>query len=305
MFNRTRNPREAAATIDDILADLQSPPTPPAPTAAPGTTPGTAPAAGSAPQAPAPFQPTDHAATLRATRDAQQQAQEMLAMASHTRTAASEQAEQIVVEAHTAAERMRADAARDAERTRREAADWVATQRTRVDALITEATEAVDAEVEDIRAEALRSAMAEAEQTARLYVGEAASRGARDAEAIRANAREVLDQARVLASDLQGVVRELAEALTRTSAVAEQKVVAIDELLAQVQLSESAYATPATPASPPVAAVPDLGTGDPLDPSVGWEDTGAAGPAGAAPAAAERSAGRELGAMFRGNATGA
>lgn len=290
MFNRTRNPRDAAATIDDILADLQSAPRPPAPTAAPATPPGTGPA----PQAPAPLQPTDHAATLRATRDAQQQAQEMLAMASHTRTAASEQAEQIVVEAHAAAERMRSDAARDAERTRREAAEWVATQRTRVDALITEATEAVDAEVEDIRADALRSAMAEAEQTARLYVGEAASRGARDAEAIRANAREVLDRARVLATDLQGAVRELAEALTRTTGAAEQKLAAIDELLAQVQLSESAP----VPTTVPAAVVAETRTGDPLDPAVGWEDEAAlAGP--------ERPAGRELGAMFRGNATGA
>lgn len=299
MFNRTRNPRDAAATIDDILADLQAPAHPPVPTTPSGPTaaPATPPGTGPVPQAPAPLQPVDHAATLRATRDAQQQAQEMLAMASHTRTAASEQAEQIVVEAHTAAERMRADAARDAERTRREAADWVSTQRTRVDALIAEATEAVDAEVEDIRAEALRSAMAEAEQTARLYVGEAASRGARDAEAIRGNAREVLDRARVLATDLQGAVRELAEALARTTGAAEQKLAAIDELLAQVQLSESAHA----PTPLPAVVVPETRTDDPLDPAVGWEDDAAP----TAPSGTERPAGRELGAMFRGNATGA
>lgn len=294
MFNRTRNPRDAAARIDDILADLQSPPIPGAPPG-PTPTPASAPGAGPAPQALAPLQPIEHAATLRATRDAQQQAHEMLAMVSHTRTAASEQAEQIVVEAHDAAERMRADAARDAERTRREAADWVTTQRTRVDALITEATEAVGAEIEDIRAEALRSAMAEAEQTARLYVGEAASRGARDADAIRANAREVLDQARGLATDLQGAVRDLAEALTRTAAATEEKLVALDDLLAQVQLSGSAYSSPPAPAP---AVTPPTRPGDPLDPSVGWEDT-ATGAPDTAPA------GRELGAMFRGNATGA
>ena len=286
MFNRTRHSHEAAASIDGILADLQAPAAT-APTVTASTGPAvpdasaTRPPAGTTPSAPAAL--PDHAATLRATRDAEQQAQDMLAMASRTRTAATEQAEQIVLEAQAAAERMRSDAARDAERTRREAADWVATQRTRVDALITEATEAVDAEVEDIRAEALRSAMAEAEQTARLYVGEAASRGARDAEAIRAGAREVLDQARELAAGLQASVRELAESLARTSSDAEERVAAIDRLLAEVRLAE-----PAAP-SEPASATPVLRVADPLDPETGWEDP----------------AGRELGAMFRSNATGA
>lgn len=313
MFNRSRNPREAAAaaTIDDVLADLQSPAGAPAPTApsaatgAPSAAPGTAPdptgqaAPGTSTGAGA-ADHVDHTATLRATRDAQQQAQEMLALASQTRTTATEQAEQIVVEARDAAERMRADAARDAERIRRDAADWVVTQRARVETAVTEATDAAAKDAEDIRSEAMRSAMAEAEQTARLYIGEAAARGARDADLIRGQARDVLAQASELATDLQTAVRDLAEALARTSTTADEKLAAIDALIAQAQAPEiSQLGLPDLPPPPRPA--------DPLDPSTTWEsDEAPAAPAapveqqdGPAPS------GRELGAMFRGNGGGA
>ncbi|WP_278257923.1 hypothetical protein [Nocardioides convexus] len=109
----------------------------------------------------------------------------MLSLAAQERTAATEQAEQIVLEAREVAERLRAEAEAEAEAARAEAVEWVKTQRARVEEATSTMARDAERDAEGIRAEAMRSAMAEAEQTARLYVGEAAARGARDAEDIR------------------------------------------------------------------------------------------------------------------------
>ncbi|AIY17022.1 hypothetical protein GUY44_17125 [Pimelobacter simplex] len=309
MFNRPRSgdrATQAAAAFDDVLAELQgsesapeAPATPatPAPTApptAPPSAPPSAPPAEPPAEAPAPLSVTEHAATLRATRDAQQQAQEMLTMAAQARNDATEQAEQIVVEATDVADRVRADAAAEAERTRFEAIEWVKAQRARVEVATDTLTKEAERDAENIRTEAMRAAMAEAEQTARLYVGEAAARGARDAEEIRGRAREVLHQAADLGTGLQSSMADVAHALDLAMAAVKDQLQAIDALLEETRRNppvpvpepEPAKATEPEPEPEPEAeaeAEPETETTETTESTE----------------AAARS-GRQLGAIFRG-----
>lgn len=248
MFNRSRStgtPQSTASlTLDSVLAELEaSAPEAEAETPAPAEPEAAAPVVEETkPVLPAPTKESvdEHAETLRATRVAQVQAQEMLALAAQERTAASEQAEQIVLEARDVADRLRADAEAEAERTRVEAVDWVRSQRTRVEEATSTLTREAERDAEGIRAEAMRAAMVEAEQTARLYVGEAAARGARDAEEIRAAAREVLHRAADLGADLQGSLSDVAAALQVAMASVRDQLAAIDTLLEDTRRDLSA-----------------------------------------------------------------
>jgi gas vesicle protein len=235
------------------------------------------------PAAPPSFDPPapDHVATLRATLESQQQAQEMLAIAAQTRSSATEQAERILVEARDAADRMRTEAATHAERVRRETAERVAAQRARVDEAVAELTEAAERDAESIRAEAMRSAMTEAEQTARMYVGEAAARGARDAEEIRGRAREVLVRAAELGAGVQASITSLTEILATAMTTVQGQLTEIDQLLAEVRREEN-----------PLGQLPPTPIADGIEAS----DV-------LIPQPADRPEGRQLGSMFRGDHT--
>ncbi|WP_418059593.1 hypothetical protein [Pimelobacter simplex] len=321
MFNRPRPgdraAQEAAAAFDDVLAELQGgadapeatptsgPPTSPPPSSPPPSAPPAEASASAPAPAPAPLSVTEHAATLRATRDAQQQAQEMLTMAAQARNDATEQAEQIVVEARDVADRVRAEADAEAERTRREAIDWVKAQRARVEVATDTLTKEAERDAENIRTEAMRAAMAEAEQTARLYVGEAAARGARDAEEIRGRAREVLHQAADLGAGVQTSMTEVAHALDLAMAAVKDQLRAIDALLEETRRN---------PPVPDVAAAATAATAGETEAEAETEpetegdepagDTEAAEPEPATDAAETETeagrSGRQLGAMFRG-----
>ncbi|MFC5727766.1 MULTISPECIES: hypothetical protein [Nocardioides] len=282
MFNRTRTTR-GDTTFDDVMAELQTAPVPAEPEPEP--------------ESPS-FEPPapDHVATLRATLDAQQQAQEMLAIASQTQTSATEQAEQILVEARDAAERMRAEAAADADRVRKETAERVAAQRARVDQAVAELTEAAAKDAENIRAEAMRSAMAEAEQTARMYVGEAAARGARDAEEIRGRAREVLIRAAELGAGLQASMTSLADTLAGAMDTVRGQITEIDQLLADARREEAPVA------HLPVPSLAGMTEASDATEEVAEPDTAATQSAQAATQSAQsadRPEGRQLGSMFR------
>src|SRR5687768_11885620 len=92
----TEPPRsDAARVFDQVLTSLQPPgSSSPAPDVE-GVTAAT----------------TEHAATLRATRDAHQEAHEMLSVATAARNAAAEEAERIILEARDGAERARQELA--------------------------------------------------------------------------------------------------------------------------------------------------------------------------------------------------
>lgn len=189
---------DAERAFDQVLSELQPPGAPP-------TDPDPQTAAASA---------SEHAATLRATRDAHQEAQEMLTLAAETRRQATDEAERIVLEARDAAER-----------TRQELAGWAAAQRAKVDALAADMVESANRDADAIRAEALRTSMAEAEETARAYVVEAAEKADQDAETIRGEARHVLNRANELGaqaaeaiSDLTSTVSDIVERLRLTRA---------------------------------------------------------------------------------------
>ncbi|TQK71252.1 MULTISPECIES: hypothetical protein [unclassified Nocardioides] len=263
MFNRQRNQSgqqsAIASAFDDVLAELGSK----AADAPAGTEEGEAPEAATGAAAAEPGEPaepavpngaapapsvtdriTEHAETLRATRDAQHKAEEMLALAATARSEATDQAEQIVLEAKSAAEQVRADADEEAERTRREAVEWVKEQRDRVESATALLTRNAERDAENIRTEAMRSAMIEAEQTARLYVGEAAARGARDAEEIRGTAREVLHRAAELGADLQTSLGELVQVLQLATGAVSDQLSAIDQLLDEVRRDSAAAPAP-------------------------------------------------------------
>lgn len=178
---------------------------------------------------------SEHVEALRATHDAQHQAQEMLAMAAKVRGAASEQAEKIVSEAQDAAERLKDEAQRHADQVRQETANWAIDQRTTIDAALRELVDAAARDAEAIRADALGNAMRDAEKTARRYVARAAALGARDAEAIRGEARDVLRRSTALVADanvwmqgMAGTMKEFVEAM-------DEQTQAMERLLDEAQ----------------------------------------------------------------------
>lgn len=184
---------EAVRAFDQVLSELHPPGTPSADVDASSVTAST----------------EEHASTLRATRDAHHEAQQMLTMASEARQSAAAEAERIVLEARDAAER-----------ARQELAGWAAAQRAKVDALAADMVESANRDADTIRAEALRTSMVEAEETARAYVAAAAEQARQDGEAVRAEARSVLHRAMDLGqqaaesiSDLTTTVGDIMERL--------------------------------------------------------------------------------------------
>ncbi|GAB4003813.1 hypothetical protein [Nocardioides ultimimeridianus] len=255
MFNRTRHTDTARATsaIDAVLAELEAG----APAEEPAAQPDPDPQEAPEPAEAALDTVAGHTASLRATRDAQQQAQAMLTLAAQARSDATEQAEAILEEANAAAEKVRADAAAEAERLRTEALDWTVAQRERVQAAADRITADAEADAARHRDEAMQSAMAEAEQTARRYVGEAAARGARDAEEIRGQARDLLARAGGLGAEVQDALAQIATALEQSIASVRERLEQIDVLVGEVQGQAPAEPLePAEPTEPVEPAVP-------------------------------------------------
>lgn len=178
---------------------------------------------------------TEHVEALRATHDAQHQAQEMLAMAGKVRGAASEQAEKIVREAQEAAERLKDEAQRHADQVRQETANWAIEQRTTIDAALRELVDAAARDAEGIRADALGNAMRDAERTARRYVARAAALGARDAEAIRAEARDVLRRSTGLVADANVWMQGMATTMKEFVGAMDEQTRAMEQLLDEAQ----------------------------------------------------------------------
>lgn len=201
---------EAARAFDQVLSDLHPP----------GAAPSDPDVASVAANA------TQHADTLRATRDAHQEAQAMLAMATEARKDASEQAERIVLEARDAAER-----------TRQELAGWAAAQRAKVDALAADMVESAHRDADAIRAEALRTSMVEAEETARLYVAEAATRAQRDADATRGEARNVLHRATELGQEAAEAIRDLTTTVADIVGRLGEARASMEQLLAEIPVA--------------------------------------------------------------------
>ncbi|MCR1782014.1 hypothetical protein KVF89_05665 [Nocardioides carbamazepini] len=238
---------EAARAFDQVLSALQPP-------GSPAAEPDVATVAADA---------EEHAATLRATRGAHREAQAMLTLASQAREEASEEAERIVLEARDAAER-----------TRQEVAGWAAAQRAKVDALAADLAASARRDADTIRAEALRTSMAEAEETARRYVAEAAEGAQRDAEAIRTEARLVLERASELGEEVGEAITDLTAAASAVRSRLQDAGTAMERLLAENPAPEPepgdlvAEDPDEAPEQGPVAE--DLG-----DQDLGAEDLGA------------------------------
>ena len=177
---------DAARVFDQVMSELQPPGSPP-------TDPDVASVTAAA---------EEHASTLRATREANQEAQELLALATEARRTASAEAERIVMEAKEAAER-----------ARQELAGWAAAQRAKIDALTTDMVESANRDADSIRAEALRTSMAEAEETSRAFIADAAESARRDGEEIRGEARNVLNHATELGEQVAETITDLTTAV--------------------------------------------------------------------------------------------
>ncbi|MBM9459511.1 hypothetical protein JK386_06320 [Nocardioides sp. zg-536] len=239
MFNRSRSTHdvdarraELVASFDEAVGSFPSPPTEPA-----GSGELLGAGAGALPA-------QEHTETLRATRDAQQQAQQLLAVAAQARTEATEQAEQILLEARSAADALRVASESEATRIRRAASEWVQQQRNRVETTVAELLGAAEEDADRIRTEAMRNAMAEAEETARFYISEAAARGARDAEATRARARELLQRAIGLAGDVDGNLRDATATLTGLAGDLQGWTSGLERLLEEVRTHDAVGSRP-------------------------------------------------------------
>ena len=155
----------------------------------------------------------EHADSLRSTRDAQQKAREILDVALTLRQDATEEAEQIVLEARGVAEQIIAEA----ERSRDETAEWVKAQRE---------------DVEQIRAAAIRSAAVRAEQT-RREVSETLARGAREAHEIRSQAHDLLVFAKEIAAGIQTSVEDTMRVVDGVRSGVRDQLAAFDGLDAE------------------------------------------------------------------------
>ncbi|NYJ01419.1 hypothetical protein HNR19_002117 [Nocardioides thalensis] len=243
---------DAARVFDQVLTDLQPP-------SASAGLPDVKDVTASA---------TEHAATLRATRDAHAEAQEMLSVATAARKAATEEAERLVLEARDAADR-----------TRQELAGWAAAQRAKVDALAADLAESASRDADAIRAEALRTSMAEAEETARAYVAEAAERAQQDGEAIRAEARSVLHRATELSRTAAEAMADLAAGVAAVMERVESTRAAMDQLLSENPAPEGA-AEQLDGTADDVAADSDAAEDDQADGDAATDVTTAADDAG-------------------------
>lgn len=234
----------------------------------------------------------EHTDILRATRDAQQQAQDMLAMATRVRTAASEQAEQMLREAREQARMLTADVDQHSSRVRAEVAEWAAEQRTQVQAVVAQLIADAHREADQIRAEALGRAMAEAEETARRYIADAVARGSRDAELIRNEARELVDRARAAAGETVGSIRRLLEAGGGALADFDGHRDTFDRLATETAATaDSAPLAPATGAAHTPSAEPQVVTAE--APTSAFAQAAGHGSESAVPTA------RPLGSLFR------
>ena len=202
---------------------------------------------------------SEHADTLRAARDTQHRAQELFALAAQARSDATEQAEQVIEEAQRAADALRSDAEREAERTRNELSGWASAQRSRVEALVSDVLETARTDADDIRAEALRTAMAEAQETARVYVAEATARGARDAEIIRQQARDLLTRASELGTGIGATLQGLADSFGQVTADLDGRRAELERILAEAAEKPSVPA-PDLPPTPTALATATPGT---------------------------------------------
>ena len=173
---------------------------------------------------------TEHADSLRSTRDAQRKAQEILDLALTMRQDAAEEAEQIVLEARNLAERVTAEA----ERTRRETAEGVKAQREDAD---------------QIRAAAIRSAAVKAEQT-RREVTEVLARGAREAQEIRSQARELLVFATDAAAGIQTSVTDALRVVEVVRSDVRDQLAVVDGLVTEVGPASAADLEAAAAAPP-------------------------------------------------------
>jgi hypothetical protein len=156
-------------------------------------------------------QASAHASALRATLDAEKEAQRMLALATRVRGEAATRAEQILLEARAVADRLREESERQADLARAEFAEWAAVQRRTLEQGVADVLEAARSDAENIRVQALRTAMSEAERTAQQYVDRATAAGAEHAEAIRADARALLGESSTMLAESEQLLHRFAD----------------------------------------------------------------------------------------------
>ena len=232
-----KEPRKA--TLDDLLGRLDN-----LSESKSGTAPASANVTGGV---------SGHTDALRATLNAQQQAQRMLELATKERSDASAQSEQILLEAKAMAERVQAEAEADTARVQRETKAWAADQRKAIETLVADLKATATADAASIREEALRTAKAEAEADAEAEKARYEAAAAKDAEATRARARAVLDHSSSLLNELHDSTRTFTSTVDGFLAGLQEKLDVIEAAITDPSLS-----------SPPEPTVPSEITDDDL-----------------------------------------
>ena len=175
----------------------------------------------------------DHAGALRATLKAREDAEQMLVVAAAIRREASEQAAEILAEANGAANRLTDEAQRHLDDVHREFTTWATDQREAVKAVVADLVNSANRDAEVIRLEATSSSIAAAEDSAQQMLARSAIRAARDAEAIRAEAREVLAHSRTLLEDTNESARAVATSIAEFLNGTRERSEAIEELVVE------------------------------------------------------------------------
>lgn len=196
---------------------------------------------------------SSHTDALRATLNAQQQAQRMLELATKERNDASAQSEQILLEAKAMAERVQSEAEADTARIHRETKAWAADQRKAIEILVGDLKATATVEAAAIREEAARTAKSEAEAAGAAERARHQAAAAKDAEATRAQARALLDHSSSLLNDIHDSAQALTESVNSFLAGLKEKADAIG-----AALTDPALATAPEPTMPSEISDADL-----------------------------------------------
>ena len=187
-----------------------------------------------------------HTDSLRATVNAQQQAQRLLELANKERSEASAQSEQILLEAKAMAERVQKEADEDAARVQRETQEWAKDQRKAIETLVADLTGAATAEADAIREEAMSAAKDEAASFASLEKARHRAAAEKDADIIRGRARAQLEKANGALGDVQESVIAFNESITTLVKQLRAKSAAIEKALKDPALSTPGEETSAS-----------------------------------------------------------
>ena len=157
---------------------------------------------------------SDHIARLQRTVGTQKQAQRLFMLAVKTRNDAATEAERLLRDAAAQSEHLREDALAETGTVREQLAAWLDERKQDTEKAAADLLATARRGSEEARSHTMRTAMADAEQTAAAAAARNLAAAGADAEDLRHRSRTVIEQAAEVAIGAQDIADELASSLT-------------------------------------------------------------------------------------------